>query len=501
MGSAIFRFTDEKFPKLVPSAGVIQTPLNAKGAPNASTRAFFWNDANNDGQVSPAEYEDNLIWPSFPDTYWGNSIDDSLTYTFIEEGLRSASSNWTSALGGNNWTNAGGIRMPVKSWDAHKNPVYDGRGGWVQAWQDDVLQSCQLMKADYADLNKGRARGNQTPWPPAPELAPPGHQWPTPTTGLNDLACYDGIPSYSSAFDHADGNDTIGYWVTARDGWPVADPNWGPSERLSYFEPVKPASKGTSTRFQQKWRVGRAKLRAGDPVPGEVYGCEHVTRPFSGGKFKQGLVGLSDQGLGGYHFYAADSGLYIDTLLMPSRFDTQNVYGTLTEWFGGAHHYDHLLDKLFLRMGKWTAVLYSVNQMTLPDGDLWKPIASLPAMLQVTAPEIQEPTRAAQMIRHGKDLCWLNVTSVSTPPTLDGKTEAGWSAGSHVNLKMVGAVFDSWQLWDQKYLYVRLRYSEMDHTFQPKPLNAENPEWGIFLHDRAPYTDTSCLPPSFLIQI
>ncbi len=323
--------------RLLASAGISRE--GGHGSANAGY--FAWHDANGNGAVD-ADERRPLEMPSGLDRYWGDYRQDDLSLLVPRAG--------TSEL----------YRLPVKELDAHGNPVY---GDWEQVLTDGVYaakaagtatalyggnEAVSAFNGDWGSVRQLPAQARRPFWIFGPKVERPG--------------------------------DIV---VNMSGGGFSANYHW--QHKLSRYVPDGQGG------FRQKWRVGRSANIV--PGRGEIHGSIHVTQPM------HGLVGMIDQTRGGVHVYDWESGLYVDTLMLPGENNHlgHSVYNSPGEFFtGGAHEAD---GKVYLRWGKTIPALVEVEGWT---EDLrLRPINSLPDSVAITAGQIASPPDLALQIRGG----------------------------------------------------------------------------------------------------
>jgi hypothetical protein len=261
-------------------------------------------------------------------------------------------------------------RLPVRELDAHGNPVH---GDWEKVLTDEI----------YAAKAAGTA---------------------TALYGGNEaVSAFNG--DWGAARETEDGDIAVnmrGGNFTANHGW---------QQKLSRYVPDGDGG------FRQKWRVGRSAIIA--PGRGEIVGSLHVTLPMLG------LIAIIDQTRSGVHVYDWESGLFVDTLMLPGHRQFQSVYGMGSEYFsGGAHVAD---GKVYLRWGKTTPLLFEIEGWTKELR--LRPIENLPEKVSVRASQIAEPPELAVLLRGGAGVAKIAEFQPlpGGGPALDG-SPAGWES-------------------------------------------------------------------------
>ena len=204
----------------VPSAALIpgKTLGNRPAWQGGWTDAYWWHDANGDGQLQPEEYLDNPTTLPGQLRYWGEQWLDDLSFVKLQAGTPDA------------W------RIAPSGFDKFGNPVYDGKG-WKKLLTDTVYAA---RKAGTADA----------------------------LHGANELES-----AFGGDWQMIDGSMQEGFTVNARGG-PGFDANFAAQYKLSRYIPD---GKGG---FRLKWRVGRTAF--GTAQPGQMYGCIFITKPVNG---------------------------------------------------------------------------------------------------------------------------------------------------------------------------------------------------------------------------
>jgi hypothetical protein len=313
-------------------------------------------------------------------------------------------------------------RLPVKDFDAHGNPIH---GDWERVLTDEV----------YAAKAAGTA---------------------TAIRGGNEA-----VDAFNGDWGSARQTPSGDIVINMRGGGFSANHGW--QQKLSRYVPDGAGG------FRQLWRTGRAASIV--PEPGGVHGSIHVTQPL------HGLVGIVDQSRGGMHVYDWESGLYVDTLMLPGQREYDSVYGTPGEYFvGAAHEAD---GKVYLRWGKTLPWLFEVEGWNTANGI--SPLTTLPETIAIAADQIANPPELALQIRGGAGAARVARLQPlpGSGPLLDGSL-VGWEScepvqfGDKTNRVEVrcgyaqDAVFLRWQV-------------ETEAAMPVPPLPA--PE-RIFTHDR-----------------
>jgi hypothetical protein len=310
----------------------------------------------------------------------------------------------------------------VKDFDAHGNPIH---GDWERVLTDEV----------YAAKAAGTA---------------------TAIRGGNEA-----VDAFNGDWGSARQTPSGDIVINMRGGGFSANHGW--QHKLSRYVPDGAGG------FRQLWRTGRAASIV--PEPGGVHGSIHVTQPL------HGLVGIVDQSRGGMHVYDWESGLYVDTLMLPGQREYDSVYGTPGEYFvGAAHEAD---GKVYLRWGKTMPWLFEVEGWNTANGI--SPLTTLPETIAIEADQIANPPELALQIRGGAGAARVARLQPlpGSGPLLDGSL-VGWEScepvqfGDKTNRVEVrcgyaqDAVFLRWQV-------------ETEAAMPVPPLPA--PE-RIFTHDR-----------------
>jgi hypothetical protein len=188
--------------------------------PKDQNAAFWWHDANGDGQLQPEEYQDNPTTLPGHFRYWGEQWLDDLSLVKLQMGTPDA------------W------RIAPAGFDTFGNPIYDGKG-WTKLLTDTVYAA---RKAGTADA----------------------------LHGANELG-----DAFGGDWQMIDGSMQEGFYVNARVGSFPGDANHGLEYRISRYIPD---GKGG---FKMKWRVGRIKFK-GAATSGQIYGSIHITKPVNG---------------------------------------------------------------------------------------------------------------------------------------------------------------------------------------------------------------------------
>lgn len=317
-------------------------------------------------------------------------------------------------------------RLPVTRLDDHGNPVY---GAWERVFTDEI----------YAAKAAGAA---------------------TAIYGGNEaVSKFNG--DWGSVRQLPDGE----FVINMRGGGFSANHGW--QQKLSRYIPDGEGG------LRQKWRVGRIANITSEPTG--IHGSIHVTRPM------HGLIGIIDQSRAGMHVFTWDSGLYVDTLMLPADREYDTVYGSPGEFFtGGAHQVN---ERVFLQWGKTMPLLFEVEGWTADNGI--RSIPGLPKSVAITASQIASPPDLAIQIRGGAGSAKIAHFQPlpGSGPALDGSTE-GWEScqpvrfGDHAADVEVRCGFNP----DTLYLRWELK-TENPLNVPPMP----SPE-RMFTHDRSATT-------------
>lgn len=319
-------------------------------------------------------------------------------------------------------------RLPVKELDAHGNPVH---GGWEKVLSDDVFAA---KAAGTATAIHG---GNEA------------------------VSAFNG--DWGSARTTADGEIVLnmrGGGFSANHGW---------QQKLSRY--VADGRGG----FRQKWRVGRSANIV--PGSGDVHGSIHMTQPMLG------LIGMIDQSRAGVHVHDWQSGLYVDTLMLPGENNhmVRSVYNSPGEFFTGAAH--EAGGKVYLRWGKTLPMLFEVEGWTkdLP----LRPVAGLPASVTITAGQIAPPPDLALQIRGGAGAAKLArfQPMPGGGPALDG-SPAGWESCEPIRFGDDRATVEVRAGYDPQTLFLRWEVKTPSAMAAPPLPTPER----MFTHDRGATT-------------
>jgi hypothetical protein len=318
-------------------------------------------------------------------------------------------------------------RLSVKRFDDHGNPVF---GAWKKTLTDETLAA---KAAGTATALRG---GNEA------------------VSAFNgDWGCARQLPS-----PNGQPGDIV---VNMRGGGFSANHGW--QQKLSRYVP------DGNGGFRQKWRVGRSANIA--PGRGEILGSIHVTLPMFG------LIAIIDQSRAGVHVYDWDSGLFVDTLMLPGHLQSRSIYGQGGEYFsGGAHVAD---GKVYLCWGKTTPLLFEVEGWTK---DLrLHPIKNLPAKVSIRAAQIAAPPEQAVLIRGGAGAAKIAEFQPlpGGGPALDGSL-AGWETSPPLLYSDDQAKVEVRCGYDPDTLYLRWEVrTQTPMSVPPMP----SPE-RLFTHDR-----------------
>jgi hypothetical protein len=187
--------------------------------PKDQNAAFWWHDANGDGQLQPEEYQNNPTTLPGHFRYWGEQWLEDLSLVKLQMGTPDA------------W------RIAPAGFDTFGNPIYDGKG-WTKLLTDTVYAA---RKAGTADALRG----------------------------ANEVGA-----EFGGDWQMIDGSMQEGFYVNARHGSFPGDANHGLEYKISRYIPD---GKGG---FKMKWRVGRTKFNAA--APGQIYGSIYITKPING---------------------------------------------------------------------------------------------------------------------------------------------------------------------------------------------------------------------------
>lgn len=319
-------------------------------------------------------------------------------------------------------------RLPVKELDPHGNPVH---GGWERVLTDEI----------YAAKAAGTA---------------------TAIRGGNEA-----VAEFNGDWGSARQTTAGEIVVNMRGGGFSA--NHGYQQKLSRYVPD---GKGG---FRQQWRVGRSALIA--PGSGQVHGSIQVTQPMLG------LIGIIDQSRAGVHVYDEQSGLYVDTLMMPgdANHKVLSVYSSPGEFFTGAAH--EADGRVYLRWGKTLPMLFEVEGWT--SNLRLEPMTTLPASITITAQQIAPPPELALQVRGGAGAAKV-ARFQPLPgggPSLDG-SPAGWESCEPITFGDDRAKVEVRAGYDLEKLYLRWAVeTEQPMSVPPLP----TPE-RMFTHERGANT-------------
>jgi hypothetical protein len=325
-------------------------------------------------------------------------------------------------------------RLPVKELDAHGNPVH---GDWEKVLTDEI----------YAAKAAGTA---------------------TALCGGNEaVSAFNGDWGSARQLPTLKKESPGDIIVNMSGGGFSANYHW--QHKLSRYVPDGQGG------FRQKWRVGRIANIV--PGRGEIHGSIHVTQPM------HGLIAIIDQTRAGVHVYDWESGLYIDTLMLPIENNHlgSSVYNSPGEFFSGGAHEAH--GKVYLRWGKAIPALVEVEGWTK---DLrLQPINSLPASVTISAGQIATPPDLALQIRGGagaaKVACFQPMPGGA--PALDG-SPAGWESCEPMLFGDNRAKAEVRAGYDPETLFLRWEVTtEQPMTAPPLP----SPE-RMFTHERGATT-------------
>ena len=317
-------------------------------------------------------------------------------------------------------------RLPVIGLDDHGNPLY---GAWETVFTDEI----------YAAKAAGTA---------------------TAIYGGNEaVSAFNG--DWGSVRQLPDGE----FVVNMRGGGFSANHGW--QQKLSRYVPDGHGG------FRQRWRVGRIANITTEPTG--IHGSIHVTRPM------HGLIGIVDQSRAGLHVFTWDSGLYVDTLVLPADREYETVYGSPGEFFtGGAHEAN---GRVYLQWGKTMPLLFEVEGWTAENGI--RPISVLPETVAITASQIASPPDLAIQIRGGAGSAKIAHFQAlpGTGPALDGSTE-GWEGCEPVRFGDHAADVKVRCGFNPETLYLRWELKTKTPMNVPPMPSPER----LFTHDRAATT-------------
>jgi hypothetical protein len=409
----IYRFEGDQ---VLASAGILRE--DQKGRPPTY---FSWHDANGNGareseERSPLALPGGMTSPR----YWGDYWQDDLSLL-------------TPATG-----TADLYRLPVKRFDDHGNPVH---GSWEKVLTDDVFAAKAAGTATALHGGNEAVSAFNGDWGSARQL---------PGTSRRTFWLF-GAKVESPG-------DIV---VNMRGGGFSANRGW--QQKLSRYVPDGDGG------FRQKWRVGRSANIA--PGRGEIQGSIHVTLPMFG------LVAIIDQTRAGVHVYDWESGLYVDTLMLPGPLQDRSAYAQASEYFsGGAHVAD---GKVYLRWGKTTPLLFEIEGWT-KDLQL-RSITSLPAQISIGTAQITAPPELAVQIRGGAGAAKV-ADFQPLPgggPAIDGSL-AGWESSPPLLFGDDQAKVEVRCAYDPDTLYLRWEV-KAQHPISTPPL--PSPE-RLFTHER-----------------
>jgi hypothetical protein len=409
----IYRFAGDR---VLAAAGIV-----LEDRAGQSPTYFSWHDANGDGVCDPEE-RSPLALPGGMKSprYFGDYWQDDLSLL-------------TPATG-----TADVYRMPVKRLDDHGNPVF---GAWVKVLTDGVFAAKAAGKADALHGGNEAVSAFNGDWGSARQL---------PSQASRKFWLFGAVNEQPG--------DVI---VNMRGGGFSANHGW--QQKLSRYVP------DGNGGFRQKWRVGRSANIA--PGRGEILGSIHVTLPMLG------LIAIIDQTRAGVHVYDWDSGLFVDTLMLPGHLQDRSVYGQGGEYFsGGAHVAD---GKVYLCWGKTTPLLFEVEGWT--KGLRLRPIKSLPAKVSIGAAQIAAPPELAVLIRGGAGVAKIAEFQPlpGGGPALDGSL-AGWETCPPLVFGDDQAKVEVRCGYDPDTLYLRWEVRTQTPMSVPPLPSAER----LFTHDR-----------------
>lgn len=317
-------------------------------------------------------------------------------------------------------------RMAPSAFDAHGNPVFTE---WRQVLADPVFSA----RAD------GRADAIH---------------------GGNELA-----DTFNSDWMQADGSMQDGFYIQARGGKSFTA-NFGAQYKISRYVPD---GKGG---YAIKWRVGRAKLGVGGR--GELEGAMRIFRPLNG------LLAVIDQSRSGVVVYT-DEGLYVDTLFPPgSTRDEIGLYRQPGEFFAGNVYPNTDNGKLYYASGKYTPVIYEMENWSLTENPVRKLTIPSPS-IQIAASQISDPPEMAVSLRGGPGKTTIaRFLPALGGVSLDGSMR-GWESAEVVTYAASPEQnVEVRCLYDPETLYLRW-HVRLGSPFTAKPLP---PLERVFTHDQ-----------------
>ncbi|MGI6494921.1 MAG: hypothetical protein ACOX5G_02320 [Kiritimatiellia bacterium] len=324
-----------------------------------------------------------------------------------------------------------GFRLAPSSFDAHGNPVFTQ---WETVVHDTVFDAIADGTADAVH-------------------------------GGNELA-----DSYNSDWMQMDGNPEDGYVVQARGG-PSLNANVGAQYKLSRYVP------DGNGGMRMRWRVGRAFFAGSDR--GAFVGAMRVFSAMNG------IVSVIDQTRSGVALYT-DDGLYVDTLFPGDWYREEiGVYRQPGEFFVGTMYPDHDTGKIYYAGGKYTPVLYELENWSLSEN----PVRTLEAgdfeaaEITLAPSQVADPPEFALNFRGGAGSARvMRFLPALGDVALDGSM-TGWESASAATYSSPrGQSIEARCLYNPETLFVRWQVALAgDETFQANPFPEEIGR--MFTHD------------------
>ena len=324
-----------------------------------------------------------------------------------------------------------GFRLAPSSFDAHGNPVFTR---WETVVHDTVFDVIANGTADAAH-------------------------------GANELAT-----DFNSDWMQLDGNPSDGYVVQARGGNSLSA-NVGAQYKVSRYVPDGQGG------MRMKWRVGRSFFAGSDR--GAFVGAMRVFAPMNG------IVSVIDQTRSGVALYT-DDGLYVDTLFPGEWYREEiGVYRQPGEFFVGTIYPDRKTGRIYYGGGKFTPVLYELENWSLTenpvrklaDSDFEKPEISFDASQIADAPEFALNFRGGA----GKARVMRFLPALGEI-ALDGSMTGWESAQAALFDSPRGQHVEARALYNPDTLFVRWQVTLGEgETFTPKPMPEEIGR--MFTHD------------------